>query len=95
MSDHTPPLRLIPRNAAVQAELNSNVIETLEEALAEARAGAITSIVLIAAHPTLGWSHEQSGVTDFSAAIGRLEILKQEWISRYITLMQECPQDAS
>lgn len=84
-----PVVRLVPREAGLQQALNSDVIETLEKALEEARRGEIASIVIVAAHPLHGWSHEQSGVTDFSAAIGRLEILKQEWIARYVALMAE------
>jgi hypothetical protein len=87
--DAPKPLRLIPREEATQAALNADVIETLERALAEARKGEICSIVLIASHAREGWSHEQSGVMDFAATIGRLEIVKTEWITQYTAAMKE------
>lgn len=66
---------LIPKPTASD-EVKQSVVDILETVLAEARAGEIVSLVVIAGHPDETWSEWQSCTEHSSAMIGRLEIAK-------------------
>jgi hypothetical protein len=65
-------------------KIKQDIVETLREALAEAEKGEICSMLLIMKHNDNSWSDERSGSMDFPDAIGRLEIVKQNWIQAYL-----------
>lgn len=67
----------------VADEIRQEVIELLEETLAEARAGEISEIMLIIQHPGKDWSQRSSDTMDgILKWIGRLEITKLDWIAK-------------
>ena len=69
----------------IENEVRDSVVGLLERALEEARAGNISSVVVIALHPNGEWSDWQSGTQQVSEMIGRLEIAKQ---SRIMNLLR-------
>jgi hypothetical protein len=81
----SPPriVALAPRPTAVD-EIKAQIIKDLEEALADARAGHLESVVIIAKCLDGHWYDRRSGTQAFPEAIGRLEIIKQGWITEYI-----------
>lgn len=64
-------------------EARRDTIDILQRLLAEAEAGEIESIIIIAKRVDGFWFHEQSSVTAFPDAIGRLEIVKASWIEKF------------
>jgi hypothetical protein len=76
-------LSLAPRPKA-EDEVRDNVVKLLAGALEEARNGEITSVIVILQRADGDWSDRASDTLKFSEAIGRLEILKQEWIEQYL-----------
>lgn len=70
--------------AKASDEVRESVIRLLRKTLDEAEAGDIDSIAMIIAAPNGEWIDRFSDTVKFSEAIGRLEITKQEWISRYL-----------
>lgn len=78
----SPPLRFVPRPSA-DKEAREEVIEMLEEALEEAKRGEIVEIVMILKRPEEDVWDERATVTRFmSAWIGKLEMLKHNWITQ-------------
>ena len=65
-------------------DVKASIIKLLETTLAEAKAGQLKSVVLIAAHIDDSWIDRASETTNFSIVIGRLEIMKQRWIKQYL-----------
>jgi hypothetical protein len=65
-------------------EVQASIIKLLETTLVEAKAGELRSIIIIAAHVDNGWIDRASETLIFSEVIGRLEIMKQRWIKRYL-----------
>lgn len=76
-------LSLVPKATAAD-EVQESVIALLENALSEARAGNVCSIVIIATHPNGEWSDWQSATDQMPEVVGRLEMAKQKRISRAI-----------
>jgi hypothetical protein len=68
----------------VEDDVKASIIKLLEITLAEAKAGQLKSVVLIAAHIDDGWIDRASETTNFSIVIGRFEIMKQRWIKQYL-----------
>lgn len=74
------PLRAVAPPTADE-EARQEVIDMLEEALEEAKRGEITEIVMILKRPNDDEWDERATVTRFmSAWIGKLEMLKHDWI---------------
>lgn len=65
-------------------EVRQSVVRLLQETLDEAVRGEIDTIVLILGHPDGDWSDKCSSTNKLSAAIGRLEITKHEWVVQYL-----------
>lgn len=74
------PIKLVPK---VNAEINENIIRYLSDLLNDAHAGKLVSVVCMWERPDGKWGHAQSGSPDMSRTIGRLEIVKHEWIAAY------------
>jgi hypothetical protein len=68
----------------VATEIRETVIELLERRLEEARAGKVDTVVIICHYVDGDWSDCASSTEIFSDAIGRLEILKQDWVQRVL-----------
>lgn len=60
----------------VAEEIRAHVVEVLERALAEAKDGQITSVVVIARHPDGEFSDWHSSTAEAHAVIGSLEVAK-------------------
>jgi hypothetical protein len=76
-------LSLAPRPKA-EDQVRESIVAILATALKEARNGEITSVIMILQHSDGDWSDRASETIKFTEAIGRLEILKQEWIAVYL-----------
>lgn len=59
-------------------------IALLRDALAMAEAGDITEVILIVDHPDNTWGQSMTSTTAFTAAIGRLEMVKHLWIEQFL-----------
>lgn len=70
-------------------EIKAGIVQLLEVVLAEAEAGHISTMLIIAVHPDSTWSRECSGTVEMAAMIGRLEITKQEWINDFAKQFME------
>lgn len=74
------PLQFVPPPTANE-EARAAVIAMLNETLEEAKRGEIAEMVMILKHPQEDEWSERATVTRFrSAWIGKLEILKHNWI---------------
>jgi hypothetical protein len=76
------PIALVPKPTADE-EISANIVHYLTDLLADAHAGRLTSVVCLWERPDGKWGHAQSGSPDMSRTIGRLEIVKGEWIAAY------------
>jgi hypothetical protein len=65
-------------------EIRESVLRLLRKTLAEAEAGEIDQVVIIARCVDGDWIDRISDTDKASELIGRLEITKQEWINRYL-----------
>lgn len=68
----------------VADEVRASVVKVLEDALAEAKDGNVSSVLVIAVHPDGEWSDWQSATDRLSEMIGRIEIAKQKRISHIL-----------
>lgn len=64
----------------VAEEVRESVVGVLKDALAQAEAGNVTSVLVIALHPDGNWSDWHSSTEKVSEMVGRLEIAKQKRI---------------
>ena len=71
------PLVLAPTD---QQEVQQSVVRVLENTLAFAKEGKIDSIIMLVSHGDGNWYPVMSESINFSRDIGRIEILKQQWI---------------
>lgn len=76
-------LSVVPAPTA-DAEIQASVVNILEEALAAARDGKISAVVVIALHPDSSWSEWQSATDQLSQMIGRLEIAKHKRLKQFL-----------
>lgn len=76
--------KLVPKPTAAEED-RLHVVKMLKEALAKAEAGEVDSALVILHHPDGFWRDERSGVRNFPEWIGRLEVIKQAWISGYLS----------
>jgi hypothetical protein len=75
-------LELAKRIQAQPSE-QEEAIAILEKYLAYAREGRIRNIVIIAGEPSGEWMWDFKGKDWTTTMIGRLEIIKQEWINKF------------
>lgn len=76
-------IKLAPKTT-IDDEIKQAAIDMLRKALAEAESGNVSMCIVILRHPDGTWSDERSGSTNFPDAVGRLEIVKQAWITSYL-----------
>lgn len=79
MSD---PVRLIPKQTAAE-EIKADVISILREHLERAERGEFDGVVVICRRSDGSWCDERSALVQFSDAIGKLEIIKHDWIRQF------------
>lgn len=79
------PFRIVPKMAFPE-HCAEESIALLEEALAEAKAGRVESVIIILRTPSGYWQDWRSPTVDTYRAIGYLESLKHEWL---VALMRE------
>jgi hypothetical protein len=77
------PVKLVTKPTA-KAEIRDSIVRDLREVLAQAEAGDIDAIIVLALHPDGEWSGNNIATTRFSEVIGRIEIVKQQWIAQYL-----------
>ncbi len=68
----------------VPVDIKAEVIAALKKTLALAENGEVDTVVLIAAQPDGCWSYEFAGGRFTTEMVGRLEIIKAEWLLAYI-----------
>jgi hypothetical protein len=78
----TSPISLVAKPTADE-EIRQSVITVLREALAEAEAGNINGVAMILSHPDETWTHRGSECMEFSRMVGRIEMLKHQWIKEH------------
>jgi hypothetical protein len=77
------PIKLVSKPTASD-EVRESIIKVLRDTLNEAVAGEIRSVVVLAEYADGEWINRASDTLEFSKAIGRLEITKQEWVAQYL-----------
>lgn len=77
------PIKLVVKPTTLD-EVKESVVKLLEQTLKEANEGSITTIVMLIEYIDEDWADRISSTVNFSKAIGRLEITKQEWIDKYL-----------
>jgi hypothetical protein len=77
------PVKLVTKPTA-KAEIRDSIIRNLREVLAQAEAGDIDAVIILALHPNGEWSGNDIATTRFSEVIGRIEIVKQQWVAQYL-----------
>jgi hypothetical protein len=77
------PIALVPKPKAAD-EVRESVVRLLRDSLEQAERGEVDTVIIILGHPDGEWSDRCSNTDKLSAAIGRLEITKQEWIAQYL-----------
>jgi hypothetical protein len=76
-------ITLVPKPKAAD-EVRESVLRLLRDSVAQAERGEVDTVIIILGHPDGQWSDRCSSTDKLSAAIGRLEITKQEWILQYL-----------
>jgi len=77
------PVTLVTKPTA-SAEIRDSIVRDLREVLAQAEAGDVDAVIMLVLHPNGEWSGNDIATTRFSEVIGRVEIVKQEWIAQYL-----------
>lgn len=71
-------LHALPTRPTIEDEVRASVIDTLEKALASAKAGEIADVIVIAHETTGDWRHLASSTLSVREQIGALELMKME-----------------
>lgn len=87
MSDNVRHLRISKKKTPLE-ESRADVVQMLEETLAEARRGEIDEIVILGKCAQLPggddeWLERASATQNMRAWIGALEMMKADWIEMY------------
>lgn len=61
----------------------SSVISELEKALEAAKQGQIDAVVVLARCTNGKWTEWHSGARNFPDMVGKMEIVKHDWIAQY------------
>jgi hypothetical protein len=67
----------------LEAEIRDGILKLVRDVMADAEAGTLATLLVICERQDGAWSREWSGTRNMRAAIGELEIVKQEWIAEY------------
>jgi hypothetical protein len=76
-------IALVPKAKAAD-DVRESVTRLLRDSLEQAERGEVDTVIIILGHPDGEWSDRCSSTQKLSAAIGRLEITKQEWVAEYL-----------
>lgn len=77
-------LHIISRKT-VDQETRDSVSSALNDVVKLADKGEIDVVCIIARHLDGSWTHRTSDTDCFPETIGRLEILKSEWIKQHLS----------
>lgn len=95
MSDKIHQLKVVSAKEKVERETREDTIKVLRDALKAAKRGEIIETVVIVKYADDfdggGWRELASSTSRFCEWIGRLEILKSNWVSKYNTLTVDTP----
>ena len=69
----------------VEQEIKNDLVEMLRRTLAEAESGEISGVFMIVTRLDGDWSDRWTGITKMSDTIGRVEIIKQQLIHKYLS----------
>lgn len=68
----------------VDEQMRANCVRVLKEALAQAEAGELESILIISRRVDDRWRYEYTGVKRMTETIGQLTIVRHAWITEYL-----------
>ena len=80
-------LTVLPK-PSTDKDTKESVVRILKTVLDRAEAGEVKAIILIESCIDGNWIPHWGEVPNYSEAIGRLEILKQEWIAAYLVSLK-------
>ena len=75
--------KLVPK-PSIENQIKEQVAKILRKLLTESEAGQIAAMLVICKRPDGSWYDERTSVMYFPDAIGRLEIVKHDWITQFI-----------
>lgn len=64
-------------------EVKESAVNVLKDVLALAEKGEIDNVLIITSNTDGSWSHVYSEALNACEVVGRMEVLKQEWIAAY------------
>lgn len=76
----------------VRDAIRERILKMLADLTVKAEAGELTELVIIFQRHNGRWGHDESGSEDLPAAIGRLEIVKTDWIDAYKAQHDNCEE---
>lgn len=82
------PLHAVPP-PRVEDAIRADVVKLLEGLLTLARDGEVASLFIVVTHADGTYSEAISATQAFSQMIGQVEIVKQNWIGRYLAQTAE------
>lgn len=68
----------------IDEQIKEDILISLNETIEAVEAGHVSELLIIVRGPDGTWSKATHRVEEFSSWIGRLEIVKQEWIEEYL-----------
>ena len=77
------PISLVPK-PTVAEEVRESVVRLLRSALEEAEKGDVDTVIIISSLTNGEWLERASDTNKISESIGRLEIVKQQWIAQFL-----------
>lgn len=68
---------------SISDEIKESIITELTSLLEQAKNGEFSTFLAVFKRANGRWGHYESGTMDFCEAVGRLEIVKVEWINEF------------
>jgi len=81
--DKIQTTKLVPK-PSIENQIKEQVAKILRKLLTESEAGQIAAMLVICKRPDGSWYDECTSVMHFPDAIGRLEIVKHDWITQFL-----------
>lgn len=88
--DNITPLGVVPKPKA-EDKIQAEILKLLDSMRGLALEGNLECIFIIAAHPDGTYSEAISSTAQFRQMIGQVEIVKQNWIWKYLTSLSGAP----
>lgn len=79
----TQPLTFAPK-PKVGDEIKQQALQYLREAIEKVEAGEVEELIILLRMPNRHWLSLATDSANFTQAMGALEILKHEWIAKYL-----------